>query len=178
MGQIAFFGYHRIFYGTQKFYRRKVWSLSFLTHFQTYPYHLYSLKYLHLKFKNTLSSDLSSWFSYLYWCHQSFWFIEMLRTLYHFTKEDIYLWMSCAMYLLVLCSGIATLVTPTFNNMDSRLLKDFSRNVNILTLITFVVVYLVQIVLFSYNPLLNDTADRTFQFLTALIEIVTKRSHF
>ena len=48
----------------KNFYHRKVWSLSFLTHFQTYPYHLYSLKYLHLKFKNTFSSNLSSWFSY------------------------------------------------------------------------------------------------------------------
>ena len=58
VGLFAFFGYHRIFYGTQNFYHRKVWNLSFLTHFQPYPYPYYFLKYLYLKFKNTLSSDL------------------------------------------------------------------------------------------------------------------------
>ena len=69
MGQIAFFGYHRIFYGTQKFYHRKVWSLSFLTHYQPSLYDHYIQSSLHLKFKNTLSSDLCRWFSYI--DHQS-----------------------------------------------------------------------------------------------------------
>jgi len=95
-----------------------------------------------------------------------------LRMLYHFDPQDNYLGCCIAGYLLVLCSGIATIWTPVFNNVNPTLLKDFVKNVNVIVLLTFVAIYLSQIALFAYNPLLNDDVNHTFQFLTALIEIL------
>jgi len=95
-----------------------------------------------------------------------------LRILYHFYPQDKYLWCCIFFYLLVLCSGLATIWTPIFNNVNPTLLTDFAKNVNVIVLLLFVVIYLSQIALFAYNPLLNDDVNHTFQLLTALIEIM------
>lgn len=95
-----------------------------------------------------------------------------LRILYHFYPEDKYLGCCIFLYLLVLCSGLATIWTPIFNNVNPTLLTDFAKNVNVIVLLTFVAIYLSQIALFAYNPLLNDDVNHTFQLLTALIEIL------
>jgi len=96
----------------------------------------------------------------------------VFRTLYHFHQSDALLWSCVVMYIGILYFGLQTMITPKFNNMDPKLLRDFARNTNIIVVFAFSIIYLIQVGIYAYNPLLNDTTDQTFQFSTALIEIL------
>merc|ERR1719373_41403 len=95
----------------------------------------------------------------------------LTRVFYHYQPSTLLL-MTCVLnYCVVIMLGTGLLKNPTVRNIDPTIWKHFGRNPNVIVVFSFAFVYLLQVMVYNFSMLLDDTEDRFFKVVTAGTEI-------